>query len=527
MIAGASGIHGEGETMTEDRAAGRSLGGWWQALNTRLQVVLVIVLVAALIPPAVWGYQKWRYCAADIARADGSCVGITDGSHGPVFGAGTADALEAIGEENARIAADPGGKDVVTIAYVVPIPPPGVEDDYAVRLSGDVMGAAVAQRQANRTNTLGDRPLIRLLIANVGDSAEPAVEPIRKLIDMAGPGFAEQKLMAVAVSGKSLNPLIGVVDELVAAQVPVLISHLTAEEVTSTPVAADSSLARVTPTTWDEAAALAAYLKPSTRSALIVQNSDRRDRYAASLGQGFRDQYADGAHTIQSPDETYIGGASAANTMDDILVHVCQQRPDVVMFAGRAAELAPFVAALPKRTCPDHPVRIVTGDDGASFAEAVARDEPGLRDGLRANASVAYTSLAHPGAWRAAPDSFAPGTSQYLTGDCEECFPTLFPGRNLDDSYAIMAYDAVLTAVTAIRQPDESVSSPEAVVQEFKRIHGPQAVAGASGWISLDSAGSTVDKAVAIMDVVPDGSARFLQLSSPSGVPCRPGTPPC
>jgi ABC-type branched-subunit amino acid transport system substrate-binding protein len=369
--------------------------------------------------------------------------------------------------------------------------------------------------------------LIRLLVANVGDSGKPALEPVRKLIDMAGSGFAEHKLMAVAISGKSLNPLIGAIDELVAAQVPVLVSHLTAEQVTSAPVAADSSLARVAPTTSDEAAALAAYLKPSTGTALIVQNSDRRDRYAASLGQGFREQYADGAHTILSPDETYIGGASAANTMDDILVHVCQQRPDVVMFAGRAAELTPFVAALPKRTCLDHPIRVVTGDDGASFAEAVARDEPGLREGLRANASVAYTALAHPEAWRAAPDSFAPGTAEYLTGSCAECFPTLFPGRSLDDSYAIMAYDAVLTAVTAIRQPDESVSSPDAVIQEFKRLHGPQSVAGASGWISLDAAGSPVGKAVAIMEVVPDGSTRFQQLSSPSGTPCRPGAAPC
>jgi ABC-type branched-subunit amino acid transport system substrate-binding protein len=505
----------------------RRLREWWRALITLWQVSLIIVLVAALVPLGVWGWNTWWYCAADILRANGSCVGITDGSHGPVFGAGTAEALERIGEENARIAADPGGKDIVTIAYLVPIPPPGVEDDYAVRLTGDVMGAAVAQRQANRTNTLGDRPLIRLLVANVGDSAEPAMEPIEKLIGMAGSGFAEHKLMAVAVSGKSLNPMIAVVDELVTAQVPVLISHLTAEEVTSTPVAADTPLARVAPTTSDEAAALASYLKPTTRTALIVQNSDRRDRYAASLGEGFREQYADGAHTILAPDETYIGGESAANAMDDILVHVCQQRPDVVMFAGRAAELGPFVAALPKRTCLDHPVRVVTGDDGASFAEAVARGDEGLREGLRANASVSYTALAHPEAWRAAADAFAPGTADYLTGGCAECFPTLFPGQSLDDSYAIMAYDAVLTAVTAIRQPGESVSSPDAVIQEFKRLHGPQAVAGASGWISLAATGSPVEKAVAIMDPLPDGSTRFRQLSSPSGTPCRPGTAPC
>jgi len=503
------------------------LFGWWRALRPLLRGVLALVLVVALVALGVWGYREWRYCAADIARADGSCVGITDGSHGPVFGPGTAEALALIGEENARIAADPQGRDVVTVAYLVPIPPPGVEDDYDVRLGADVMGAAVAQRQANRTTTLGDRPLIRLLIANVGDSSDPAPEPVRRLIAMATDDFTEERLMAVAVSGKSLDPLIGVIDQLVEAKVPVLVSHLTAEQVTSAPTAADTSLARVAPTTSDEAAALAAFLKPSTSSALIVQNSDREDRYAASLGDGFRASYPDEGHRIVAPDETYIGGASAANTMDDILVHVCQSRPDVVVFAGRAAELAPFVAALPRRTCLDHPVRVVTGDDGASLAEAVARDEPGLREGLRANASVVYTALAHPAAWQAAPDAFAPGTAQYLTDGCEECFPVLFPGQSLDDGYAIMAYDAVLTAVTVIRQPDGSVATPEAVVQEFKRLHGPQAVAGASGWISLEAAGSTVAKAVPIMEILPDGSTRFLQLGSPTGAPCRPGTAPC
>lgn len=499
---------------------------WWEDLRPLWRRLIAAVLVVAVASVVYVFVERHWYCTADIARVDGGCVGISDGSHGDVFGAGTAEALRLIGEENARIAADPGDRDIVSIAYIVPIPPPGVEDDYAARLSGDVMGAAVAQRQANRTNTLGDRPLIRLLVANVGDSADPAQEPVEKLIEMTRSGFAEQKLMAVVVSGKSLEPQIGVIDKLVEADVPVLVSHLTAEEVTSTPITADTSLTRVAPTTSDEAAALAAYLRPSSSRALIVQNSDQGDRYAATLGTAFREHYTDAGHVVMA-DETYRSGPTAANAMDDILVNICQQRPDVVFFAGRAAELSPFVAALPKRTCLDHPIRVVTGDDGASFAEAVERGAPGLREGLRANASVAYTSLANPDAWQASPDMFAPGTADFLTGTCADCFATLFPDRDLDDSYAIMGYDAVLTAVTAIRQPDDSVSTPDAVIQEFKRLHGPKAVAGASGWISLAATGDPVEKAVSIMEVVPDGSARFLQLSSPSGTPCTPGTPPC
>jgi len=56
---------------------------------------------------------------------------------------------------------------------------------------------------------LGDRPLIRVLVVNVGDSAEPSLEPVEKLIEMTKAGPGENRVMAVAVSGKSLDPLTG------------------------------------------------------------------------------------------------------------------------------------------------------------------------------------------------------------------------------------------------------------------------------------------------------------------------------
>ncbi len=505
--------------------------GLWHDIHPRWRALLAVLLVAGLVAVGVRVWWGVTYCAQGITKADDGCVGISDGSHGAVFGTGTADALRIIGEENARIAADPGDKEIVSIAYVVPIPPPGVEDAYATRLAGDVMGAAVAQRQANRTTTLGDRPLIRLLVVNVGDSATPAREPIDQLIEMAGPSFGEHKLMAVAVSGKSLDPLTELIEAMVTAEVPVIVSHLTAEQITSTPTPPDTSLARVAPTTADEAAALAAYLRPTTGRALIVQNSDQEDRYAQSLGAAFQMNYSDPGHVVLEPVETFIGSvAGAANVMPSILRNICHQRPDVVFFAGRSPELAALVSALPARPCLDHPIRLVTGDDGASFAAAVAGGAPELSRGLEANASVAYTALAHPQAWRQSPEAFAPASAAYLTGNCPECFPTLFPGRNLDDSYAIMAYDAVMTAVTAIRSPTVAggpVSSSGAVIQEFKRIHGPDARAGASGWISLDPSGYPINKAAAIIGVTPTGASEFVQLSSPSGTPCTPNTAFC
>lgn len=49
-----------------------------------------------------------------------------------------------------------------------------------------------------------------------------------------------------------------------------------------------------------------------------------------------------------------------------------------------------------------------------------------------------------------------------------------------------------------------------------------------SGWlISLDPLGNPVNKAVVILGVEPDGTRKFLKLSSPLGSPCVPGIPPC
>jgi hypothetical protein len=481
---------------------------------------LLFVIVAGI------GFASWylpSHCTWTIAKIDGQCVGITDGTDGIDFGPGTGDALRFIGEENARIAAEATAKPSVTIAYVVPIPPAGVEDAYAQRLRGDLMGVAVAQRRANRTQTAGDLPTIRMLVVNVGDSAKPATKPITTLIEMTRGTFAKDRLMAVAVSGKSLDPLIGQLDLLVAAKVPVIVSRLTAEQVTTIAPSPAWSLVRVAPTTADEAAAAATYLRASSGRVLIVQNSDPGDRYAQSLGKAFRARYPDASHTVTQRDETYNGSEDGvANTMRGILRTVCERRPDVVFFAGRSTELAALVAALPFRPCLDFPVRVMTGDDGVGLARALASGVQELRSGLLANASIQFTAVAHPGAWPASPNAFAPGSTFYLTAQCAECFPTLFPGQSVDDSYAIMAYDAIMTAVTGIRSANGPVNSPGALIQEFKRMHDAGAVAGASGWISLTANGEPINKAVPILSIGPDGQTQFLQLSSPSGTPCTP-----
>lgn len=507
---------------------------WWDGagwLARTLAVLAVVVVVAG--PPAYWCWSS-HYCAIGVERVDDRCIGLFDGSDAALLGPDAEPAMRAIGEENSRVA----DKHSVTIAYVVPLGPPGKDVEYSRRLVGDLMGVAVAQRRANRTDTLGqrDNPAVRVLVASVGDSGSPSQEPIDQLIAMAKDASAPSRLMAVAVTGKSLQPLTQAIDTMLANKVPVILSHLTAEQVTSGPVPPDTTLARVAPTTADEAAAAVAYLRATNaRKVLIVQNTDQTDRYAQSLGAAFRASYPD---RVVVPDETYVGGSTEGigNSMKYILGNICQIKPDAVWFAGRSPELEKLVDQLPFRYClGDKPLQILTGDDGASFAASVAGGNAELRRGLQANASVAYIALAHPQAWawaaanasstdpatRARAAAFPPNSAGFLTGDCEDCFPKLFPGQNLDDSYAIMAYDAMLTTIDAIRSGGPA-TSPSGVTNQLKQIHGRASVGGASGWISLLPNGYPNHKAVSIVRVRPDGGPEFLQLSAPNGQPCAP-----
>ncbi|WP_156994154.1 ABC transporter substrate-binding protein [Pseudonocardia acaciae] len=518
-------------TVRSTQRPGR-LRRWWGNRSRRVRKILVallvFILVAALVAISITIWINRTYCDyPDLKRAEGPCVGISDGTDSQVFGPGAANALRVIGEENTRLANEHPAEPTVSVAYVVPLPPPGVDDSYAARLAGDLMGVAVAQRQANRTNTAGGRPLIRVLVVNVGDSANPSAEPIARLIEMAHAEFAKHHLMAVAVTGKSLRPLTALIETMVTAEIPVVISHLTADQLLPAPATPNTSLARIAPTTEDEAAAAAAYLRSSSKRALIVQNTDPDDRYSLSLGAAFRARYVDAGHAVVEPDETYNGQRNPVGAMKGIVLNICQQRPDVVFFAGRAPELAALASALPTRPCLDLPVRVVTGDDGAQFVAMLAGGVPELRRGMEANASVEFTALAHPEAWGKAPWAFTAGSTEYLTGRCAECFPTLFPNQTLDDSYAIMAYDAMMATIGGIRSPYGEVRSPRDLIGQFKLMHGAGLVAGASGWISLTSTGSAVNKAVAILRAAPDGRTQFVQLSSPSGTPCTPGMPGC
>jgi ABC-type branched-subunit amino acid transport system substrate-binding protein len=488
--------------------------------------VLLVILTLAVILIRIFVVTPLRWCGEDVKKIDGQCIGVTDGS--VPLSADLEDVLGKIRQENDRVEhEDP---DAVSVAYLLPVPKPSSDDELLALMHHELEGAYLAQLQANQTKTSGEKPLIRLLVANSGEESSQEDRVVSDLLDKAaGP----ERLVTVVVTGKTKTKTIDAIDSLRRGNVPVVASRLAGESLSNLNETAQEDLrgglARLAPTSNAQAAAATTYLRPIASRALVVQDTNPGDPYLKSLGAEFRRTFPDSTHTVLERIEEYDSRLDGyTNTMRGILGNICQQRPDVVFFAGRSPGLAALVQALPTRTCLDLPINIVAGGDTVEFATTLARGDKEIHDGLLAKASVKYTTQAHPKSWEVSPEFFSPGAVNHFTSTCDQCFHNLFPGESLEDGGAIIGYDAVVTVVTAIRPPYGGMNNkPDLVSQQFNRMHGTDAVPGASGWISLDDDGTPVNKAVDILEVKPDGALEFVTLSAPKGSPCVPGISPC
>lgn len=430
------------------------------------------------------------------------CVGVTDGSF--VFMDSLRDVEGKIQRENADVVAS--GKPYVSIVLFVSMTlgDPDIVTPEWVR--HHLQGAHLAQHLANHSDALGGPPQVRLLLANPGsrlEQWEPVVAEIERRKD-------EENIVAVTGIGLSLDTARLAMTRLSEMRMPIVASTLTADDLSDIP----GSL-RISPTNSAGTRALAAYLKPRAHRAVLVRDENPDDHYAETLAATFPKHFEDGSHEIVGPPERFNSKLpSVENAFLQMMPNICQHAPDLVFFAGRAAHLSPFIAQLANRSCRDDPITVATGDD---LSIVTARPDA-VRRALQSNITVIHTELAHPKAWAAQPKMFADEPVANFTDRCESCFPTLFPAEPLDDGVAIMAHDAVLTAVRAARLsagPNPRRVSHEDVLQAMYGLHGAQALSGASGTLSFDEHGDPIDKPVPVMQLRAGASSDFLALSSP------------
>lgn len=453
---------------------------WWWVPAT--------VAVAALVVGAlIWLPSFLRSCGDGVVHAGDECVGVTDGSFS--FDPELDGIMGSIQSTNADIT-DSGDRFVsIVVMSPMTVGDNGVSIATMSGIRHRLEGAHLAQLDANRADAT---PKIKLLVANPGIEFAHWGDAVAEIQERREP----DNIVAVTGIAFSLGPAFDAVKELARLQLPVVGSTLTTDELPPLP-----EVLRVSPTASDHARAAADYLADRADRIMIIRDDNPDDSYGHALDAAFRQRFSTDPDKIVGLEHYDSSLGSVSNRFEGMNANICDNTPDTIYFAGRAAHALLFLDKLAERNCSEKPVRVVTADDMAYYRLADFPAEVALE---KAGVSVLYTGLVHEQVWQTHPDLFSPTAVDLFTKDCskeEVCYRAL-SNNSLEDFAAVMEHDAVLTAVTAIRRAatnnDTSVQ-PGEVLQEMKGLHGATAIKGASGTLSFDEDGLPISKPIPIL----------------------------
>ncbi|MFI9342625.1 ABC transporter substrate-binding protein [Streptomyces sp. NPDC052773] len=491
---------------------------WEIPLRRYLALLLTAALVTGLAFAVRAVTREDRSCAPGVVRLEGSdeCVGVSTTAYD--FGQPRLrETLAAIERENRSLKEG----SYVTVALFEPFT--ATDRDTVNHVLHQLQGTYLAQYRANHAAN-GQTPAIRLVLANPGASGEHWEHTVDELERLAkGP----ERLRAVTGIGQSTHNTKKAVRELTRRGISVVGSSITADDLANGQHGTDPfpGLARVAPTNTDEARALASFAKVTAGRALLVYDKPG-DPYTRTLQESFARLIEGSPYEPQpfTPPADRSREGTTANTFRQITHLVCDtsRDTDTILFAGRHTQLRQFVNALGARGCQDRTFTVLTGDEGSYLTGDHDLDRAALR-----NLSVRYTALAHPDAF--IEDRVDSGGS---AADTRELNGMLASSRgepigpigpiDLEDGQLIIAYDAMRLAVHGIREatPDGRTDPPLTDVGlQWPQVKGSLRVNGASGWICLDVHGNPYDKAVPIVELTPQGRAKFVEIAWPEGKP--------
>ncbi|MFI5689613.1 hypothetical protein [Streptomyces sp. NPDC051636] len=494
-------------------------GVWEIPLRRYLALLVTTALLVGLVFAVRTLAHDDRSCAPGVVRPEGSdeCVGVASNAYD--FGRPQLkDAVKAIDRENRRLRSG----SYVTVAVMLPYT--STAPSSLADIQHQLQGAYLAQYQANHAaNAMV--PAIRLVLANPGATGAHWQRTVDQLTRMT---TSADRLRAVAGIGQSTDSNKKAVKELTRRGIPVVGSSITADDLANGQHGKDPfpGLARVSPTNTDEARALASFAKVSAGRAMLVYDKPG-DPYTQTLKNAFT-VLLKGSHLEPRPfyppaDRSKEG--STAGTFWEITQILCStpRTTDTILFAGRHTQLRQFINALGARGCDDRKFTLLTGDEGSYLTGDGKLD----RKALGHNLSVRYTSLAHPEAWTATP-----ATTGGSAKDARDLLGLVAEAKGepvgpigsagLDDGQLIIGYDAVRLAARGILMASRGGKVPPALTRvghEWGQVQGGLRLGGASGWICLDAHGNPYDKAVPIVELVPEGGSRFVKIAWPEGKP--------
>ncbi|WP_460654664.1 type 1 periplasmic-binding domain-containing protein [Kribbella endophytica] len=393
--------------------------------------------------------------ADSVARIDGTCVGVSDGSNSLLLPSAQFDDVRGLifaqNEQVRRLHAETG-RPLMTLVFVAAVADQAGVDKALAAQREQLAGMAVVQaRQLDRNR--GGEPLLRVLIANAG----PQLQHTRFVVDRLRVLMKDDPSI-VAATGlhESRESTQTMVKELAAAGIPSIAATLTADTMVDT----SRLYFQISPQNRREAAVAAAYLNQLmakgqdafghrlTRRARLYKSADPKDTYSQNLAADLEESLARRGIAVtttsirpdgQDADGQAPDGLDAERAGRD----ACDAQGEAVLYAARGlVDFQAFLDGITDR-CPKQPPYILAGDD---VTKHVAE-----RSVSAANRAVPYQylSLAIAPELGGAASPAAANFYQRLTdlfdyeGDPER-------SRTLD-GHAALSYDAGYSAVLAVR----------------------------------------------------------------------------
>ncbi|GAA2776879.1 hypothetical protein [Saccharopolyspora taberi] len=485
---------------------------WWQRNRARvLAAAVALVLVASAGVVVAWWTGR---CANGVSRIGDECIGVTDGSY--AFDDELAEVTRKIKAENDWVLQQP--RPHVSIVYLAPMTLTEGDTITMASTRNGLEGAYLSQRRANRTaGWHGDSPLIRILLANPGSQFKQWEPVTRQIVGMRDSG--SEPVVAVAGLGQSHEGTANAITALTRSRMPMVGATVTADGFTDRIDGGRSWMIRVAPPNSAQVRAVVDRLA-DTRSAMLVQDDNQSDVFARNLNENFSREYPRDGRELLQP-QIYDSSLDTANSFSTIVTNICVAQPDAIFFSGRFGDLKDLLAALNARICGKRNLRVVTLD---SLVNIAGIDK--IKEQL-SNMRLEYTQLAAPKAWDGRDQYF----STSATNDFRNLLASEFYRQPGDEEAAIMSYDAVGVAATAIRRAAENATqnpappvTSDAVFQQFYAMNGASVVPGASGWISLNERGDPQQKALSFFTLTGNGFAPGSpEVVSDTGLPLDPG----
>lgn len=478
-------------------------------LRIAICVGLIIVVVTVSLPPIRGPIVCWTqwWCRHGLTKV--SVAGHTE--YAGVTGTDRFrpdfwHVMDMLKQENAY-ATKGGPGTYITVALAGPL------SDSEPRALQRIEGAISGQYAANHSGLVGDRPRIRLVLANM-DSSEGHWKLVAdRLVDKVR---GDEHLEAVAGMGLSQAETVDAMNELRAQHVATVGDMMTADTINQRTY---PPFVRVGPDTGQQLDVLGQHLRPrlAQHKAMLVVYSKRTDMYTSALNADFQ-RYLGGpwraGGAVIAP-----FGENPGNEFPQIVKILCGARGiDTVYYAGRAADLPLFLTDLGTRPgCAPGTITVVSTSDTTRLLVNTAPNRQAsqaLRNTDRP-IDLIFTPLADSAFLTNNPESHQQITA--LRG----LFDTLgFARADLDAGWSIMAHDAILTIAQAVRSAAGDagrIPPPQSVAEQLGLMSTPStAVPGASGPIRLDQAtGNRYDLRIPVLRFVPGGQPKVLGAYTP------------